>query len=163
MWRTRALDARGQRIMAGPTGAETPNAPKSSLVAELAAELAGDPRMSAAKLGTRLGVSEATARRAVERASMSGRLGLGCDLAVPAAGLRRGAMLWARSSQPVSYTHLDVYKRQSIPRANPIISFCRASLLLNRVLAVYSIVVAFCLGSMGSLFSNFDLVTRKSS
>lgn len=119
MWRTRALDARGQRIMAGPAGAEPPSAPKPALVAELATELAHDPRMSAAKLGTRLGVSEATARRAVERASLSGRLGLGCDLAVPAAGLRRGAMLWARSSQlhtagsqarrlPQSYRALEV-------------------------------------------------------
>ena len=93
--------------MAGPIGAEAPSAPKPALVAELAAELAQDPRMSAAKLGTKLGVSEATARRAVERASLSGRLGLGCDLAAPAAGLRRGAM-------PVSYTHLDVYKRQEV-------------------------------------------------
>lgn len=119
MWRTRALDARGQRIMVGPVGAEAPSAPKPALVAELAAELAHDPRMSAAKLGTRLGVSEATARRTVERASLSGRLGLGCDLAVPAAGLRRGAMLWARSSQlhtagsqarrlPQSYRVLEV-------------------------------------------------------
>lgn len=99
MWRTRALDARGQRIMAGQAGAEAPSAPRPALVAELTAALAQDPRMSAAKLGTRLGVSEATARRAVERATQSGRLGLGCDLAVPAAGLRRGAMLWARSSQ----------------------------------------------------------------
>lgn len=99
MWRTRALDANGQRIMAGPTGAEPPSAPKPALVAELAAVLIEDPRMSAAVLATRLGVSEATARRAVERASLSGRLGLGCDLSAPAAGLRRGAMLWARSSQ----------------------------------------------------------------
>jgi DNA-binding Lrp family transcriptional regulator len=119
MWRTRALDARGQKIMAEPAAGDAPSAPKPALVAELAGALADDPRMSAAKLGAQLGVSEATARRAVERAALSGRLGLGCDLAVPAAGLRRGAMLWARSSQlhtagaqarhlPQSYRVLEV-------------------------------------------------------
>ncbi len=97
MWRTRALDGNGLRIMAGPAGTEPPKPPKPTVVSELAAVLAEDPRMSAAKLASELGVSEATARRAVERAAASGRLGLGCDLAVPAAGLRRGAMLWARS------------------------------------------------------------------
>lgn len=103
-WRTRALDARGQRIMtsgigdrAGGSGAAAARQPKPEIVAELLDALSEDPRMSAARLGARLGVSEATARRTVDRASE--RLGLGCDLSSWAAGLRRGAMLWARSPQ----------------------------------------------------------------
>lgn len=99
-WRTRALDARGQRIMTGEPGGASSSAarpPKSEVVAELLEALGEDPRMSAAKLAGHLGVSEATARRTVERST--GRLGLGCDLSSWAAGLRRGAMLWARSSQ----------------------------------------------------------------
>jgi len=100
LWRTRALDARGQRIMAGPSPEETAHPPKPEQVVELLAALAEDPRMSAARLAVRLGVSEATARRAVDRAAATGRLGLGCDLAMPSAGLRRGAMLWAKSPEP---------------------------------------------------------------
>ncbi|MBN9612955.1 MAG: AsnC family protein [Actinobacteria bacterium] len=99
-WRTRALDARGQRVMTAPAATGMPHPPKPEHVAELRAALAEDPRMSAGRLAGRLGVSEATARRAVDRAAASGRLGLGCDLAMPSAGLRRGAMLWARSAEP---------------------------------------------------------------
>ncbi len=98
-WRTRALDAKGQRIMTEPGGATRAAPPKAEVIAELLEALREDPRMTAARLALRLGVSEATARRVVERAATAGRLGLGCDLAAPAAGLRRGAMLWARSSQ----------------------------------------------------------------
>jgi len=100
MWRTRALDARGQRAMAATSAEEAAHPPKPEQVGELLEALAGDPRMSAARLATQLGVSEATARRAVDRAAATGRLGLGCDLAMPSAGLRRGAMLWARSPEP---------------------------------------------------------------
>ena len=99
MWRTGALDPRGQRIITESLPGEPAIAPKREVVAELLDVLDEDPRMSAAMLATRLGVSEATARRAVERATASGRLGLGCDLAVPSAGFRRGVMLWARSAQ----------------------------------------------------------------
>lgn len=99
MWRTGALDPRGQRLITEAMHEEPAIAPKREVVAELLEVLLEDPRMSAAALATRLGVSEATARRSVERATASGRLGLGCDIAVPAAGLRRGAMLWARSAQ----------------------------------------------------------------
>lgn len=97
-WHTGALDLTGQRILTSSAPADPAIAPKRETVAELLQVLSEDPRMSAAHLATSLGVSEATARRTVERAAASGRLGLGCDLAVPSAGLRRGAMLWARSS-----------------------------------------------------------------
>ena len=132
-WRTRALDARGQRIMAGGSpGASGAGAaggagsgagsgagdsggssrpPKPEVVAELLDALGTDPRMSAAGLARRLGVSEATARRTVERAS--DRLGLGCDLSSWAAGLRRGAMLWARSPQP----HASGLRARSAPQS----------------------------------------------
>ncbi len=99
MWRTRALSPGGQRILAPSPASGTGRPPSTETVAELAAALGEDPRMPAARLAQRLGVSEATARRTVERAVATDRLGLGCDLSAPAAGLRRGAMLWARSSR----------------------------------------------------------------
>lgn len=113
MWRTGALDLRGQRVISESAPHETAIAPKREVVAELLEVLAEDPRMSAATLALRLGVSEATARRSVDRATASGRLGLGCDLAVPSAGLRRGAMLWARSSQ----LQLAGSRAKSLPQA----------------------------------------------
>lgn len=99
-WRTGALDPRGQRIAAARSDGSAPKPPKPEIVSELTEALAEDPRASAATLASRLGVSEATARRAVDRAAASGRLGLGCDLSSWAAGLRRGAMLWAASPDP---------------------------------------------------------------
>lgn len=117
LWRTRALDGRGQRIMAAASIDEAAHPPKPEQVAELLAALAEDPRMSAARLAARLGVSEATARRAVERAAVTGRLGLGCDLAMPAAGLRRGAMLWARSAEP----HAAGAQARRLPQAHRVI------------------------------------------
>ena len=113
MWRTGALDPRGQRLITKSLAGEPAIAPKRELVAELLEVLLEDPRMSAATLASRLGVSEATARRSVDRATASGRLGLGCDLAVPSAGLRRGAMLWARSS----HLQLSASRAKSLPQA----------------------------------------------
>lgn len=69
-------------------------------VAEIAAALDEDPRMPAATLALRLGVSEATARRNLDRVTAAGLLRFGCDLAMPAAGFRRGVVLWGRSDDP---------------------------------------------------------------
>lgn len=100
-WRLRVLSAAQQRMLrpARPA-AERARPPKPQAVAEIAEALEEDPRMPSATLGARLGVSEATARRAVDRAASAGLLRLGCDLAMPAAGFRRGAVLWARSTDP---------------------------------------------------------------
>lgn len=97
-WRLRVLSRAQQRTLsAAPRGAEA-RPPRPEVVAELADALEADPRMPAAALGVALGVSEATARRTVERAVAAGVLRLGCDLAMPAAGYRRGAVLWGRAA-----------------------------------------------------------------
>lgn len=94
-WRLRALSpAQQRRLRVEPSQAR---APRSDVIAELAAALEEDPRLPSAVLATRLGVSEATARRVVERATATGLLRFGCDMAMAAAGFRRGAILWARS------------------------------------------------------------------
>ena len=105
-WRLPVLSVAQQRILrpsreaGGRSSAEAVRPPKPQTVAEIADVLDEDPRMPSALLGARLGVSEATARRAVDRATAAGLLRFGCDLAMPAAGYRRGAVLWARCADP---------------------------------------------------------------
>lgn len=115
-WRLAVLSAAQQRALraGGPTdaagkGAGAPPVVKpaaatrqvaAATVAEIAAALDEDPRMPAATLALRLGVSEATARRTLERVTAAGLLRFGCDLAMPAAGFRRGVVLWGRSDDP---------------------------------------------------------------
>lgn len=109
-WRLRVLSRAQQRILRDG-GRQEPGRrdeavparsaarlPRAEAVSEVAAALEEDPRMPAATLALRLGVSEATARRVVDRAVGAGLLRLGCDLAMPAAGYRRGAILWARAA-----------------------------------------------------------------
>lgn len=99
-WRLRVLSRQQQRVLregAPAAATDEPRPPRADVVAEIADALDDDPRMPAASLAQRLGVSEATARRAVDRALAAGHLRLGCDLAMPAAGFRRGAILWGRS------------------------------------------------------------------
>ncbi|MBO9626015.1 MAG: AsnC family protein [Microbacterium sp.] len=99
-WRLRVLSRQQQRVLregAAGVSSEEPRPPRPEVVAEIADALDEDPRMPAATVAQRLGVSEATARRAVDRAVGAGLLRLGCDLAMPAAGFRRGAILWGRS------------------------------------------------------------------
>jgi len=95
-WRLRVL-SRAQQRMLRDSAARDLKPLRAEVVDELAAALDDDPRMPAATLAQTLGVSEATARRAVDRAVASGLLRLGCDLAMPAAGFRRGAILWGRA------------------------------------------------------------------
>lgn len=101
-WRLPVLSAAQQRLLrpAPRPVADTARPPRAETIAEVAEALDEDPRMPAAALGARLGVSEATARRALERATAAGVLRFGCDVAMPAAGFRRGAVLWARSVEP---------------------------------------------------------------
>lgn len=95
-WRLRVLSRRQQLALGAPARDPEARAPRPDVVAEVADALDEDPRMPAAALAAELGVSEATARRTVDRAVASGVLRLGCDLAMPAVGFRRGAVLWAR-------------------------------------------------------------------
>jgi DNA-binding Lrp family transcriptional regulator len=101
-WRLAVLSHAQQRsLRAGtPAGAATPRPIAPSTLAEITAALDEDARMPAATLALRLGVSEATARRNLERATAAGLLRFGCDLAMPAAGFRRGVVLWGRSEDP---------------------------------------------------------------
>lgn len=96
-WRLAVLSRSQQRVMRQRRDDDGSRAPRPEVVAELADALDDDPRMPAATLARALGVSEATARRTVDRAIASGLLRLGCDVAMPAAGYRRGAVLWARA------------------------------------------------------------------
>ncbi|WP_217179486.1 Lrp/AsnC family transcriptional regulator [Streptomyces sp. AC495_CC817] len=101
-WRLRVLSRQQQRMLrdGGSSPSEEPRPPRPEVVDDLADALDEDPRMPAATVAQRLGVSEATARRAVDRSVAAGLLRLGCDLAMPAAGYRRGAILWGRSADP---------------------------------------------------------------
>lgn len=96
-WRLRVLSRRQQQEVSAQRHGGDIRPPRADIVAELADALDDDPRLPAAALAGVLGVSEATARRTVDRAVASGVLRLGCDLAMPAAGYRRGAVLWARA------------------------------------------------------------------
>jgi len=101
-WRLAVLSNAQQRsLRAGtPAGAATPRPIAPSTLAEITAALDEDARMPAATLALRLGVSEATSRRNLERATAAGLLRFGCDLAMPAAGFGRGVVLWGRSEDP---------------------------------------------------------------
>lgn len=99
-WRLRALSRSQERLMRDAPPGDRPRPPRREIVAELAAVLEADPRLPAAAIAAQLGVSEATARRTVDRAIASGQIRVGCDVAMPAAGYRRGAVLWARASDP---------------------------------------------------------------
>jgi DNA-binding Lrp family transcriptional regulator len=96
-WRLRVLSRRQQLALGATPRSVEVRPPRADVVAELADALDEDPRMPAAALAAALGVSEATARRTLDRAVASGVLRLGCDLAMPSAGHRRGAVLWARA------------------------------------------------------------------
>lgn len=96
-WRLRVLSAAQQRRLADPHEPLAGATVSEAAVAEVAAALLPDVRQSFAALGRRLGVSETTARRQVERMTRAGLLRLGCDLSMPAAGLGRGALLRARA------------------------------------------------------------------
>ena len=96
-WRLQALSREQQRALAPTFPAGAMRMPSAEAVADIAAELDDDPRLPALTLARRIGVSEATARRLVDRATATGLLRFGCDLAMPAAGLGRGAVLWGRA------------------------------------------------------------------
>lgn len=99
-WRLQALSRAQQRLLAEPRATPPHRVPTSDATAEIAAILGIEPRLPTLTLARRLGVSEPTARRAVDRATAAGVLRFGCDLALPAAGLHRGSVLWGRARDP---------------------------------------------------------------
>lgn len=95
-WRLTALSRDQQRALVRPAPAPA-RLPAPAVVADIAAALDDDPRLPTLTLARRLGFSEPTARRAVDRVLAAGLVRVGCDLAMTAAGLGRGAVLWARA------------------------------------------------------------------
>ncbi len=94
-WRLRALSQRqiGQLLDRAPVATPRTRQPPEEVVTEVTALLREDARMSFGAIATRLGVSEATARRTVVRLIGDGLVRIGCDVAMPAVGLRRGAVV----------------------------------------------------------------------
>lgn len=94
-WRLRSLSERQVRQVLVRTASATRRArpPRDDVVAEVTALLREDARMSFGAMATRLGVSDATARRTVERLIGEGLVRVGCDVAMPAVGLGRGAVV----------------------------------------------------------------------
>lgn len=94
-WRLRALSERQVAHLRDRGAAPVPRArdPREQIVTEVTAALRADARMSWGALGARLGVSDATARRTVDRLIADSSVRVGCDVAMPAVGLRRGVVV----------------------------------------------------------------------
>lgn len=86
------LPAKGGRV--------TP--PAVEVVEEITAVLLEDPRMSLADLGRRMGLSEPTARRLLDRVLRSRAIRLGCDVVASAGGAARGVVIEACVEDPVT-------------------------------------------------------------
>lgn len=94
-WRLRVLSERQVKQVVSPPNAsvERSRAAREDVVEEVTALLREDARMSLGAMASRMGVSDATARRTVERLVGQGLVRVGCDVAMPAVGLRRGVVL----------------------------------------------------------------------
>jgi DNA-binding Lrp family transcriptional regulator len=94
-WQLRVLSQRQcqQLRQSGKPLPEAPRPPAAEAVEALLAELSDDVRRPLQQVAERLGLSEATARRTLDRAVASGVLHLGCDLNAAAAGLGRMVLL----------------------------------------------------------------------
>lgn len=90
---------------AGEPGDRSSRAPRPETVREIAALLREDARMSLGAIAARLDVSDATARRLVERVLGLGLVQLGCDVAADALGLHREVVLrLATLDPPLAHT-----------------------------------------------------------
>jgi len=101
-WRLQVLSPAQQVHLAIP-GTDTAGAgrpPRPEVVAELTAALGEDARMSLAELGGRLGTSEVTARRLLDRALRTQSIRLGCDVVAPAVGAGRAVLLEVEVDDP---------------------------------------------------------------
>lgn len=95
-WRLQSLSA-GQSASLRPDEVEVgARVPREEVVEEVTTLLREDARMSLGTLAQRMGVSDATARRTVERLVGRGLLRVGCDVSMPAVGLGRGVVVRAR-------------------------------------------------------------------
>ncbi|WP_436700306.1 AsnC family transcriptional regulator [Nocardioides sp. BYT-33-1] len=100
-WRLGICSASQRQALLPRNDRPVPAAPRADVVDELLAALGDDARLSGQELATRVGGSEPTVRRALDRALRSGAIQLGCDLATPAAGLGRGVLLEVEVDDPV--------------------------------------------------------------
>ncbi|GAA4100685.1 AsnC family transcriptional regulator [Nocardioides kongjuensis] len=99
-WRLGICSASQRRALLPRTDEPRPTPPRAGLVDELLAALGDDARLSGQELAARVGGSEPTVRRGLDRALRSGVIQLGCDLATPAAALGRGVLLEVEADDP---------------------------------------------------------------
>lgn len=102
-WRLRVLSERQQRILSDSRAPESTGVPRP-VPAEQAERvlrlLREDVRMPIGRIAEELGLSPTTAGRLIDRLTRSAHLRFGCDVALPAAGLGRGAMLFLETDDP---------------------------------------------------------------
>ena len=101
-WRLRVLSPAQQVRLASPrpNAADRGRPPRPEVIADLTAALGEDARMSLADLGGRLGISEVTARRLLDRALRTQSIRLGCDVVAPAVGAGRAVLLEVEVDDP---------------------------------------------------------------
>lgn len=99
-WRLGICSAAQRRALLPRTDQPRPAPPRAALVDDLLAALGDDARLSGQELAARVGGSEPTVRRGLDRALRSGAIRLGCDLATPAAALGRGVLLEVEVDDP---------------------------------------------------------------
>jgi len=101
-WRLQVLSPAQQAHLARPHAITADHArpPRPEVIADLTAALADDVRMSLADLGGRLGTSEVTARRLLDRALRTQSIRLGCDVVAPAVGAGRAVLLEVEADDP---------------------------------------------------------------
>ncbi|MGN0063056.1 MAG: AsnC family transcriptional regulator [Nocardioides sp.] len=134
-WWLGVLSARQVRdLTVRPQAAGRP--PQEDVVAEVVALLTQDPRMSWGHVATGLGVSEATARRTVERVLAHGLVRVGCDVAMPSVGLGRGVVVRARAADPTEATAVvlsspQVHRALHLLGPAPVTVSCRLSWLAD--------------------------------
>lgn len=111
-WRIRALSDHQVARLANRVERTAQARPvDEQIVAEVTALLRENARISFVAIGKRLGVSDATARRTVERLIGEGLVRVGCDVAMPAVGLGRGAVIRIGTSPTTEATNRVVNHR----------------------------------------------------
>lgn len=99
-WRLPVLSRSQRRVIATPGTDHVPSPPRAAVIDDLVTALQHDARMSLAHLAGRLGVSEVTARRQLDRALRSDAIRLGCDFVVSSVGIGRAVRLDLASQEP---------------------------------------------------------------
>ncbi|WP_162602447.1 AsnC family transcriptional regulator [Nocardioides daejeonensis] len=99
-WRLGVCSATQRRALLPRTDQPAPSPPRAEMVDRLLTALGDDARLSVQELTDRIGGSEPTVRRGLDRALRSGAIHLGCDVASGAAGLGRGVLLEVEVADP---------------------------------------------------------------